>query len=203
MRKADFQMSMGMIIAVVFAVILLSLSITWIQGLFGDFGSITHKTTDVAQQNLLENLASSGNKVGIAAPAVTSWAEGETGSYSIGIKNDDVDDEHTYYVNVYISAVGGGLAHDADWWNSDTKALAWLTYPPSVDLPAGEKDIVDLIIKPEPSVAEPGIYTFTVAICDDDPVDDTDDCHGSDHPDFDTRSDNLYGRATFAIEISN
>ncbi len=202
MRKADFQMSMGFIIAVVFAIILLSLSITWIQGLFGDIGSITHKTTDVAQQNLLENLASSGNKVGIAAPAVTSWSEGETGSYAIGIKNADVDGEHTYYMNVYISAVGGALAgEDPDGW--DNKATKWLTYPPSKDLPAGEKDIVDLIIKPDPVTAEPGIYTFTVAVCHDDPVDDTSTCHGSDHPDFNTRSENLYGTATFAIEISN
>jgi hypothetical protein len=197
-RKADFQMSMGMIVAVVFAIILLSLAITWIQGLFGDISTITHKTTDVAQQQLLKELAASGKKVGIAAPAVTAWSKGETGSYAIGIKNDQADRGATYYVNVYLEAIGGELSGSTvTQYATETKA--WLTYPQAKDIAAGERDIMDLIIRP-PASTSAGIYTFTIAVCTG--SGDTTNCHAtSPSAGFTTKSTNLYGSATFALEI--
>lgn len=199
MRKADFQMSMGFIVAVVFAIILLSLAITWIQGLFGDISTITHKTTDVAQQQLLQELASSGKKVGIAAPAVTAWGKGETGSYAVGIKNDEVDKDHTYFVNVYLEEVGGGLQYSGTLANS---VASWLTYPKAKDISAGEREIVDLIIRPEVSGVTPGIYTFTVAVCRRE-TGVTYDCHATslNYPGYTEKSTNLYGSTTFALEI--
>ena len=201
-RKAAFQMSLGFIVAVVFAVILLSLSITWIQGLFGQIGTITHKTTDVAQQQLLQQLASSGKRVGIAAPAVTAWGKGETGSYALGIKNSDVDTNHVYYINVYLEAIGGDLSGTGETVQSlQSDVERWFTYPPAKDIAAGEREIVDITIKPLVD-ARPGIYTFTAAVCEKEAGGDTEDCHGT-SPDagYNTASSNLYGTATFTLEI--
>ena len=205
MRKADFQMSMGLIVAVVFAIILLSLSITWIQGLFSDIATITHKTTDVAQQQLLKELASSGKKVGIAAPAVTTWGKGETGSYSVGIKNTDVDKAHTYYVNVYLEAVGGDLSDESvsSVDNEYDVNSGWLTYPAAKDIADGDREIIDLIIKPTMGSGS-GIYTFTIAVCDkDNEMGYTGylNCKTT-SPNLNyEKSDSLYGSATFTIEL--
>ena len=86
-------MSMGFIVAVVFAVILLSLAITWIQGTFQHIGVLTHEVSSYAKQNLLENMADQGKRVGIAAPAVTTWKKGETGDFALGIQNVFPDKE--------------------------------------------------------------------------------------------------------------
>lgn len=203
-RKAGFQMSMGFIIAVVFAIILLSLSITWIQDLFAQIGTITHKTTDVAQQQLLQQLAASGKKVGIAAPAVTTWGKGETGSYAIGIKNNDVDSDHTFYVNVYLEAIGGELKDETVAMNYED-AESWLTHPKAKFISAGERDIVYLIIRPSTMGTKRGIYTFTVSVCSDEPGDTT-DCHApaTDHPQYGSdTSNNLYGSTAFTLEVKD
>jgi len=192
-------MSMGFIVAIVFAVILLSLAITWIQGLFVQIRELTYETTDIAKENLLDNIAKTGKNVGLAAPAVSEWRRGETGSYAIGIRNDQTDKENTYYANVYLDSAGGGLTFSsvlADEVNQ------WLTEIPPRFIPAGESDTVDIVIKPFAD-AQLGIYTFTVAVCKEELGGHRGDCHSISisNPDFVDRSPNLYGTATFNLEI--
>ena len=212
MRKGAFQMSMGFIVAVVFAVILLTLSITWIQDLFEQISVITHTTTDVARETLLEELASSGKKVGIAAPAVTDWNKGETGSYAVGIKNDNVDRDKTYYAHAYLEAVGGGAlsgttSNELMEMNGEIKGT-WLQYREAIDIDAGEKDSIDLVIEPAIS-ADQGTYTFTVAICEkkDDrtgfELTNNEQCTASADDLGYEKSPNLYGSATFSLVIKS
>ena len=134
MKKGAFQLSLGFIVAVVFAVILLSLSLTWLQGIFDPLSTITHKTTDIAMQKLLQELASQNKRVGIAAPSVTKWKKGETGAYTLGIRNEDTDKSNTYYVNVYLEAIGGGL-DPSQLSRLKDEVKSWITLsPPSIDI---------------------------------------------------------------------
>ncbi|MBU1135035.1 MAG: hypothetical protein KKG13_00780 [Nanoarchaeota archaeon] len=101
MRKAAFQMSLGMIVALVFAVILLTVSIAWINDVFDDITGVSKQVTDIAMQNLLDDMSSSGKKVGIAAPDLTTWKRGDTGSFAIGVRNDDPIQSKVYRMKIY------------------------------------------------------------------------------------------------------
>jgi hypothetical protein len=198
--KAAFQMSLGFIVAVVFAVILLSLSLTWVQQIFTQVGTITHKTTDVAMQQLLQQLAATDKRVGIAAPAITTWKKGETGSYALGIKNKDADKSNTYYANVYLEQVGGDLS-GTPVSSLQSEVKKWITLsPPSLDLDPSGRDIINIIIKP-PATASSGIYSFRAAVCEQPET----DCHASSPtiPEFSQKSPSLYGSSSFAIEIKD
>jgi len=196
-RKGAFQLSLGFIVAVVFAVILLSLSLTWLQSIFDPLGTITHKTTDIAMQNLLEELASGNKKVGIASPAVTEWKKGETGSYALGIKNEDTDRGNTYYINVYLETVGGDLS-PSQLTSLKDDVISWITLsPPTIDIDAGQRDTVNILIKPSTTTFS-GIYSFRTAVCSSPET----DCHAtSPSVGYPSPSPSLYGSATFAIEI--
>ncbi len=199
MKKGAFQLSLGFIVAVVFAVILLSLSLTWLQGIFDPLSTITHKTTDIAMQKLLQELASQNKRVGIAAPSVTKWKKGETGAYTLGIRNEDTDKSNTYYVNVYLEAIGGGL-DPSQLSRLKDEVKSWITLsPPSIDIEPNGRDKVDIIIKPSPT-SPPGIYSFRAAVCTN--YRDANDCHAtSPSIGYSTPSSSLYGSASFAIEI--
>jgi len=148
-KKADFQMSLGMIVALVLAVILLTLAIAWMQGMFGQISSITFQVTDTAKQAVIDEIASSGKKVGIAAPAVTKWKRGDTGAYSIIVKNEDFVISKTYVINI------------VDQNHPD--ASTWLTYAKEIPIDAGGVLSVPLVIKPATN-ALPGIYYFTITV---------------------------------------
>jgi hypothetical protein len=190
-RKAAIQMSLGFIVAIVFAVILLSLSLSWITNIFPTIEDITHKVTDTARDELLRRMSTSGEKVGLAAPAVTEWRRGETGSYAVGIKNQDANSQLKAYINVYLSQLGGDLA-GASVSSYASGVDSWLTYARASDGdfevvdPSGQKT-TDLIIRPDTSAAT-GIYRFTVVVCTSTPC-------------TDLNSGGLYGYENFAIEI--
>jgi hypothetical protein len=204
LRKADFQMSMGMIVAVVFAIILLSLAITWIQGLFGSITDLTYKTTEVAQEKLLKELAETGDKVGIAAPTLDPWAKGKSGSYTLGIRNDDADNGHTFYINAYLTGVGGALSgRTVASVQTEYKVNEWLTLNPRIkDIGAGISDKAAVIIQPKAGTSA-GIYTFTIAVCKGNVPDNEQTCHASDKPGATVKSTNLYGSVSFALEIKD
>ena len=185
-QKGAIQMSLGMIVAVVFSVILLSLLLTWVFGMFSPIEEITHKVTDVARQELLNRLAQSGGRVGIAAPAVTQWKRGETGSFSLGIRNNDPANDRTYGVNVYLEQLGGALAGQPA---ASLKAEIdkWLTFSKTEFVEAGGSKSSNIIIKPSIN-AQTGIYLLRAVVCA------APAC-------TDMNSASLYGSAQFAIEI--
>lgn len=196
-QKAAFDVSLGFIIAVVFAVILLSLAIVWIQSIIPQISQITFEVTEVARQELLNNLASSGDLVGLAAPAVTSWDPGETGSYALGILNSDPDRTITFYANVYLEDVSGGLRLS----QVDQEAINdWISLAPAtLDLNPSESDTLTIIIKP-PTSAKAGIYSFRAAVCNADPG--PEGCHAtSPTVGFPERSPDYYDAEAFSIEI--
>lgn len=188
-RKGAFQVSMGFIIAVVFAVVLLSLALSWLSGFMGQIGDVTHKVTDVARTELINKIAQTGATVGIAAPPVTSWQRGETGSFAVGIKNKFTDQSKTFFINVYLEQLGGSLAGtQASSMANDVSR--WLTYSTTEFVEAGGSTTSDLIMKPDAS-AKAGIYKFRVLVCESQP------CTTLEA----TPESSIYGAESFAIEI--
>lgn len=179
-------MSLGLIVAVVFAVILLSLLLSWVYSIFAPFTEITHKVTDVARQELLNRLAQSGGRVGIAAPAITEWIRGETGSFSLGIRNTNPATDKTYSINVYLEQLGGNLAGTSAS-SLQSEVTSWLTFSRTEFVERGGSKSNNIIIKPSAN-AETGIYLLRVVVCD------AISC-------TDINSPGLYGSKQFAIEI--
>lgn len=188
-RKGAFQVSMGFIIAVVFAVVLLSLALSWLSGFMGQIGEVTHKVTDVARSELINKIAQTGATVGIAAPPVTSWNRGETGSFAIGVKNKFTDQSKTFFMNVYLEQLGGALA-GTQASTMQGEVDDWLTYSRTEFVEAGGSVTSDLILKPD-TAADSGIYKFRVLICENQP------CTTLEA----TPETNIYGSESFAIEI--
>jgi hypothetical protein len=188
-RKGAFQVSMGFIIAVVFAVVLLSLALSWLSGFMGQIGDVTHKVTEVARTELINKIAQTGATVGIAAPPVTSWNRGETGSFAVGIKNKFTDQSKTFSINVYLEQLGGNLAGTSA--SSKAQEVSnWMTYSFTEFVEAGGSATSDLILKPAAN-ADSGIYKFRVLICESQP------CTTLEA----TPENNIYGTESFAIEI--
>jgi len=162
--KGAFQLSLSFIVIVVFSVILLSLSIAFLQGIFPQISTLTHQVTDVARDELIDRISRGAERAGIAAPAVTTWKRGETGSFALGIRNINTDRDVTYSINIYLEVVGGELAG----MNASifaVEARKWLTVSPNEFVPASSAKTSDIIIRPS-ITADPGIYKFRAIVCD-------------------------------------
>ena len=185
--KGAFQLSMSFIVIVVIAVILLSLSVTFLTGIFEQINPLVNQVNQIARDKLLSELAESNNRVGIAAPAVTEWKRGETGSFAIGIRNKETDRSQRFTINVKLDSLGGALTgrRIADFKDVERK---WFTYTRSEVVQASESKTVDLTIKPNIDDL-PGIYLFRAFVC----TMDVQDC--------DIDSPSLYDSATFSLEI--
>ena len=195
-KKAAIDLSLGFIVTVVFAVVLLGLALAWVSGIFNPLNQITYKVTDVAIQNLMKNMDTGNKKVGIAAPDVTTWQRGATGSYALGVKNTDVNQKHTFFGNVYLENLGGDLA-GTDPNSIMSEINKWITPISPLELDPSQRDSTAVIIKPSPQAAT-GIYSFRVCVCTS--ISDK-DCHGTSPGIYETSSPSLYGCQSFALEI--
>ncbi|MFH1444947.1 MAG: hypothetical protein ABIF08_00515 [Nanoarchaeota archaeon] len=165
-KKAAFQMSLGMIVALVFAVILLTLSIAWINGVFESFTGTTLTVSEFAMQNLMNNLAK-GDTVGLAVPDRTDWKRGQKGNIALGIRNDDTVSSKSYKIRIYAEAVSGGLDLDAVGPDGVTKlrdivenALSYGKY--EIRAPSESKtSLVDVTI---PTIASGYSFTFRAIV---------------------------------------
>ena len=199
-QKAAIQMSLGMIVALIFAVILLTSLLAWLSGMMADITDITHEVSAIAKQNLIEDLETSDKRVGVASPAITTWERGENGAFSLGVKNINPNSLTTYYYNIYLESVGGELAgNDVNLYFDD--ANLWLTSSGSIDVPPGASITTDIILEPALDSAV-GTYQFRVAVCEDPPGS---ACHSAsediDITGWDEPSDSLYGSDQFGIDI--
>lgn len=191
-QKGAFQVSMGFIIAVVFAVIMLVLAIGWLQGMFPGITQLTNQVSDIARQRLLDELAA-GGKVSIAAPAVTAWGRGQTGSFALGMRNDDPSTSKTFYINIELDTLGGELSGQP-LASYATQSEAWLTYSKSLFLDPSAQGTVDIIIRPA-TTANVGIYVFKAYVCDSGTAATCDENAA--------QRGELYGTATFSLEIKS
>jgi hypothetical protein len=113
-RKAAIQMSLGLIVAVVFAVVLLTLAITWIQGMIGDITGITKDLTQQAQTKLQDTFADTNTNFAVW-PTDYPMKSGETVKLLAGIKNNAPDSQrHNFVVNIVPSGASYSICPEQD-----------------------------------------------------------------------------------------
>lgn len=193
----EFQLSLGFIVGIVFAVVLLSLALTWLQGIFSSLSGITDDVIEIAREEVINKIKTGAN-VEIAAATVTEWKRGESGAFVLGIRNDNPQSLTTFYINVYLEQVGGGLTDPAAL---SATANGWLSYAPTLDIEPSGIGTLPITIEPGAS-ATPGTYHFRATVCDSEPAEGFASCHAtSPLVGFDAPSPELYGSKTFVIRI--
>ena len=141
------------VIVVIILVVLVAIFGSWL----GPPGSVTYSVSNESQQQLLNYL--SENRVGMAAPDIATWQKGESGSFLLGIMNQEPDTK-TYYISAYLEDVIGVDATVADVADD---ANSWLSLDSSVSILPDEKVTTAVIIRPAAD-ADEGIYVFRAAV---------------------------------------
>ena len=132
-----------------------------------------------SEYDYVQETLSSGARTDLANPRRQNWRAGDAGRFILSVRNG-LEAEHTYYMNIYLSSLGGDLeGRDVE---SMKEAESWFSYPKAIAIPAGENGDfgIDLRI---PAGAEPGRYGFKFIVCTDSDCED----QGSDSL-YDTRS---------------
>jgi len=158
-RKAAFQLSLGFIIAVVFAIILLTLSITWLQNMFSGIVDITETLRQEASIKLEETFQQTDDDYAIWPPEYQT-GPGTKISVTAGIKNDAMDGKsHKYAVNTLVEVVPQGVSNDyvKSW-------ITWIKSPKSITANSYDKIPIDITI---PDGAKKGTYMFRIVACAD------------------------------------
>ena len=167
-RKGAIELSLGFIVAVVFAVVLLSLAIVWLNGLFPQFTSLTDDLTQQSQSKVQETFQNTQNNFAIW-PSRYDLARGKELKMAAGIKNDADDGQnHQFVINVVPAAASDSVCPGGDLDACGTlksNMQSWVSW----DRAAGVIQINrvgyrTISIKPT-SNAKTGTYIFNVVAC--------------------------------------
>jgi len=173
-RKAAIQMSLGFIVAIVIAVVMLSLVLGWMRGMFGGVTTLTEDLTQQAQSNLRDAFRETGSNFAVW-PSQYEIDRGKGIRMSAGIENDAADGlDHYYKINVIPAAVsdnvcaGGALTCAAPGGGTvESYMQRWVTFD-SMTAPVKINTVgfkfIDIAV---PSDAKTGTYMFTVIACYD------------------------------------
>jgi hypothetical protein len=174
-RKAAFQMSLGFIIAVVFAIVLLALSLTWLRGMIENIMGITDDLTQEAQSSLRDAFRETSTSFAIW-PSQYNLNPGKGLRMSAGIENDAPDSkDHKFVINVIpvsasdqVLSVYGCNDFDTCSVGGTTlrqKMLKWVTFDRTAGLikinSVGFKFIE---VRPDANAPQ-GTYLFNVVAC--------------------------------------
>lgn len=153
-KKAAIQMSLGLIVAVVFAVVLLSLAITWISDLIAQITKITDDLTAEAHEKIKEIFSQTDQRFAIH-PQEWTLDRGHELKLLAGIINKEPDSlEHTFTVNVIPTRT------EIASWVDDTEF--------KIPLKAQFNKVVEFPITITPASGAPaGTYVFYVIACID------------------------------------
>lgn len=114
-RKGAIELSLGFIVAVVFAVVLLSLAILWLNNLFPQLFSITDDLTQQAQSKIQETFQQTQNNFAIW-PSKYDLVRTRELKMSAGIKNDAEDgQDHQFVINVIPAAASNTVCSGGIW----------------------------------------------------------------------------------------
>ena len=193
-KKGAFQLSVSLIVIIVFAVVLLSLSLGWIQGFFDQFGDITHQVNQQAIDKIISDIESSGKTVGLASPGLKTWKKGDSGLYSLVVKNNDDIDSLDVTYNIFLEEIGGEVAQSKTVAQIETSVNSWITYSKNDNIAPTETKELKFTIKP-PAGTDSGIYFFKVVVCENTGYDYKTCIVGGSNP--------VYGTEGFFIEIGN
>ena len=171
MMKGDFQMSLGFIIAVVFAIVLLSLALVWLRGIIGDVTDVTSDLTKQAHDTLAQNFRESANDFAVWPSQYDMRAE-KTLIMSAGIENDALDGkDHLFVINIVPASADDRILAAKGCTELTTSCAiykdmqSWLTFDKSPSLikinSIGYRSIT---INPSDSAVK-GTYLFNVIAC--------------------------------------
>jgi hypothetical protein len=132
--KGAIELSLGFIVTVVFAVVLLSLAIFWIRGMIGTVGTLTDDLTQKAHDTMSETF--NAGKANFAIyPREYKLSPGSGVKLSLGVKNDDRDGQpHDFVSHIYPAMASSSIISSYGCSSFDTceqlktDMLSWLTY---------------------------------------------------------------------------
>jgi len=175
-RKGAIELSLGFIVAVVFAVVLLSLAILWLNNLFPQFMSITDDLTQQSQSKIQETFQTTQNNFAVW-PDQYSLDRGRELRMSAGIKNDAEDGQnHNFVINVAPAAASRGVCPSPGTIDTCTapggKLLKefmqeWISWDSSPGIIQINRVGYKKISLKVPSNAVSGTYIFNVVACKD------------------------------------
>ena len=167
MERGAFQLSLGFIIAVVFAVALLSLAIIWVRDVFEGLFGLSDDLRQKALQELEETFKSTAKTFDIY-PHQHELPPGKKLIMSAGVKNVVGDGEsHPFVVNLYPVSVSSNVCEQRDVGSCGlTESLnKWLTFSTvSKTVQPGGSTTFDITILPD-IAAKDGHYLFHVIAC--------------------------------------
>jgi hypothetical protein len=172
-EKGAFQLSMGFIIAVVFAIVLLSLTLAWVRGLFGGVSSLTEDLTQQAQSNLRDAFRETGSNFAVW-PTQYALDRGAGVKLSSGIENDARDGlTHYFKINVLPSAVSNNVLTSSGCTSLEACPSLQQTIPTWVTVdPAAKPGVIGQTLFSPVDITVPGnaisgTYIFSVYACFD------------------------------------
>ena len=171
--KGAIQMSLGFIIAVVFAVILLSLVIIWLRGMMGGISGLTTDLTQQARNELQRTFGGTGESFSVF-PTNYETEAGKGFSSLIGIKNNAADGAgHKFVVNIEPAAAsicgdndlkGCSFGNIQNIYNFMKSWLTWVKTP--IQIGSMKDNQFQYKIQPPPNTPR-GTYMFLVYACYD------------------------------------
>ena len=179
--RGAVQLSIGFIVTVVIAVVLLSLALTWLRGMFGGIGGLTEDLTQQAQAKLRESFR--GGEINFAIwPSQWEVQKGGSVKLSAGILNNAEDGEDHYYV---INVIPAQCPK-----NDCEKNKPEITFDKTKTKVAPGTEAFKYIEVSIPTRSDSGTYIFNVVACYDagngiENVPNSDEC--------DTTHPNLWG----------
>ncbi len=158
-KKGAMQMSLGFIIAVVFAVVLLSLAIVWLRGMMENVSGLTVDLTQQARNELADTFKQTRSNFAIW-PKRQDMERGKTLILSAGIKNNDPEGKDKwFFVNVQCTASDSTVA------NAQKLAGGWVTIPTTAAFARASDVVYRDITLNVPTDAPDGNYIFDVVAC--------------------------------------
>ncbi|MCX6817428.1 MAG: hypothetical protein NTU57_01070 [Candidatus Aenigmarchaeota archaeon] len=176
-RKGAIELSLGFIVTVVFAVVLLSLAIVWLRGMFANIDVVAVDLTTQAQEEIGKTFSETTSNFAVR-PARPDVTRGTSLKVQAGIKNNDPSGKTLrYVVNI--------KAGNTNTQVTKEEMTKWITQ--TTETAAGPNQIAyrDVVIT-IPQSAETGAYMFDVFAC-------ASETSGLDPATCDTTSNNLWG----------
>ncbi len=155
--KGDFQMSIGMLVTVIFAVVLLALGIQFIMTQIGGITDLTEIMKQQAKEKLDESFKASDKKFTIYPPEWTVKPATKI-TVTAGIKNTDTED-HQYAVGISVEKEPVGV--------TKAEVKSWIKF---VEAPQtivfGDTSYMPIVIE-IPKTAKKDSYFFRISACYD------------------------------------
>lgn len=171
--KGAIELSLGFIITVVFAVVLLSLAIVWLRGMIGGIGTMTDDLTQKAHDTLSETF-NSGKSNFAVFPKQYDLSPGGSVKLSVGVKNDDRDGKpHTFVIRVFPAMASSSIVSNykcSKFAECDTlknDMISWVTYSEEkYTIQPNVFRFWDLSVTLPDKVVK-GVYQYDIVACED------------------------------------